>query len=97
MMLSHRTKWKNSLKFYTTKDGFGGKDVRGIVEDNEGNIWFGTSGESANMTVGHLQTSQKRRLIDNDVRSIAIDRKLNSNIIRFSLKESSRDKARICA
>jgi streptogramin lyase len=33
-----------SLTYYSIPEGFGGTAVRGIVEDEAGNVWFATSG-----------------------------------------------------
>ncbi len=32
----------NSLEYFSLRQGFGGYAVRGIVGDEDGNVWFGT-------------------------------------------------------
>jgi ligand-binding sensor domain-containing protein len=64
-----------SLKYFSTKEGFGGNNVRAIVEDKEGNTWFGT-GDGLTEYDGTKFTNftRKEGLIDNDVWSLLIDR-----------------------
>jgi ligand-binding sensor domain-containing protein len=37
-------KYRTSLTYFSTNEGFAGQAVRGIVEDAQGDIWFGTDG-----------------------------------------------------
>ncbi|MCF1191441.1 hypothetical protein LRR18_07580 [Mangrovimonas sp. AS39] len=65
----------NSLKHYTSKDGIGGNAVRAILEDQEGNIWFGTSNGLTNYNGNIFKNyTVADGLIDNEIWSITIDR-----------------------
>ena len=65
-----------TLEKFTQKDGIGtGTAVRGIVEDKNGNIWFGTSnGLTRYDGKTFTNYSTKEGLIDNDIWAIEIDK-----------------------
>ena len=64
-----------ALEYFSIKEGFGGVAVRGIVEDAQGNVWFGTEGGLTKYD-GRSFTNftEEDGLASNDVWSIAIDR-----------------------
>ena len=71
------------LEYYSRSKGFAGVAVRGITEDKEGNVWFGTSGgiskfdpaaANAAEAISFTNLTEEHGLIDNDVWSIMIDR-----------------------
>lgn len=64
----------DSLEYFSIDEGFGGIAVRGIVEDKEGNVWFGTSGGVTKYDgESFTNFTENDGLISNDVRSIVID------------------------
>jgi len=66
---------EGALEYFSINEGFGGVAVRGIVEDAQGNVWFGTEGGVTRYD-GHSFTNYTEAdgLASNDVWSIAIDR-----------------------
>ena len=65
-----------SLEYFSTKEGFGGEAVRGIAEDQAGNVWFATSGGISKYDgESFTNFTEANGLIDHDVWSIAIDSK----------------------
>lgn len=74
----------DTLVYFSEKDGLGGGRITGIVEDKEGNVWFGTYGGltkydpwASHMTGGKFFTnfSEKDGLVNNEVWSLIIDSK----------------------
>lgn len=64
----------DSLKQFTKKDGIGGNAARSIVEDHDGNIWFGTSNGLARYNGSSFKSySEADGLVDNEIWSLAID------------------------
>ncbi len=66
----------NTLEQFSTHNGFGGVAVRGIKEDKQGNVWFGTDGGLSKWS-GESFTNYTTAdgLVHNDVWGLAIDRK----------------------
>lgn len=79
-----------AFEYFSTREGFGGIAVTGSVADNDGNLWFATSGgvtrfspaaaeRSASGTqptieAGFTNFTKENGLLSNDVRSIGLDR-----------------------
>ena len=58
----------DTLEYFSQYAGFGGAAVRGIVEDKEGNVWFGTSGGLTKYDgVSFTNYTTKNGLVDNDI------------------------------
>ena len=73
---------RDTLEYFSEKDGLGGGRITGIVEDKEGNVWFGTYGgltrydPSASLrTDGKSFTNftEKDGLLNNEIWSLIID------------------------
>ena len=73
----------DSLEYFSESDGLGGGRITAIVEDKEGNLWFGTYGGltkydarlNNEVRQGKLFTnfSEKDGLVDNEIWSLIID------------------------
>jgi len=67
---------KDSLDYFSLKDGFVGVAVRGIVEDNQGHVWFGTErGLSKYDGENFVNYTEAQGLIHNDIWSLYFDDK----------------------
>ena len=71
---------------FTEKEGLSNNNVRSIMEDSNGNLWFGTEGGGVSMYNGESFThfTEKEGLSNNNVRSILEDS--NGNIWLSTLK-----------
>ena len=67
-----------TLEKFTQNEGFGGTAVRGILEDKNGVLWFGTSGGLTKFDGTTFSNySEKDGLIHEEIWSIALDKKGN--------------------
>ena len=65
-----------SFVYFTTKDGFGGKAVRGISQDGDGNLWFATDGGVSRYDGKAFTTFKvKDGLPDDEAWSVLVDSK----------------------
>jgi len=64
----------DTLEFFGLEEGFGGLAVRGIVEDNDANLWFGTENGLIQYD-GESFTSKNDGLTGTDVWSLLVDSK----------------------
>ncbi len=68
----------SKLKYLTTKNGLPSNFISSIIEDTNGNIWFGTnSGLSKYNGKTFINYTEKHGLFDNTIRNILIDSKEN--------------------
>ena len=64
----------DKLEYFSENDGIGGGRITGIVEDKEGNVWFGTYGGLTRYDgKSFTNFSEKDGLVNNDVWSLIID------------------------
>lgn len=71
-----------SIHYFSTPEGFAGKEVRDIVGDQLGNVWFATEEgickysptSKAKLSGAFVNYSEKDGLINKDVWSLALDR-----------------------
>ncbi|MBI3005401.1 MAG: hypothetical protein HYY49_08290 [Ignavibacteriales bacterium] len=71
--------WKNTFRWFTTKEGLSSNLVSSVFEDSRGTLWIGTSGGGVNRFVdGQFSTySTKERLTNDYIGAFAQDREGN--------------------
>lgn len=68
----------DSVEYFSIHEGFGGIAVRGILEDQKGQLWFATSGGvTCYNGQAFVNYTQEQGLNSNDVLSILLDQKGN--------------------